>query len=236
MKMKAGSLVALAGSAAVLATGGVALAADPTVVTEAPDATLLTDSYALLSGTINPNGNDSLYHFEWGRTAGYGHTTPVTPAGNGKAEVPVDISLDTLKPSTTYHYRLVVTPVSPGAFANLFGADQSFKTYPALGLAFRSVKAPVSKKGKAAVKVLAVGPPEDPAKGRLTLAAKLGGRTKTLGSAHYNVGIGHNGTLLVSLTKAGKAALAATGRLVVTATARTAGVKAPVVKKLTLEA
>src|SRR3954454_11338292 len=109
MKMRTGTRVAasLAACGALLVPG-VAFAADPTVETLPADTTLVTDSYALLSGTLNPNGTDVAYRIDWARTAPYGHTTPVTSAGNGKADVPVDISLDALKPNTTYHYRLVV--------------------------------------------------------------------------------------------------------------------------------
>src|SRR4051794_38256888 len=218
MHKNAGRLAALASTVALLASTGVAAAADPTVVTGPPDTSLISDSYALISGTINPNGNDSSYHFEWGTSTTYGQVTPTTQAGNGKAEVPVDISLDELEPSTTYHYRLVVEPgvSNPGAFAPLFGADASFKTSPTLALQFRALKAAVNKAGKATVKVRAEGPVDETAAGKLTLAIKVKGKAKKIGSARYKVDVGRNGTLLVKLNKAGKTALAESGKLVVT--------------------
>src|SRR5436190_9519717 len=142
MQMRTGTRVAasLAACGALLVPG-VALAADPTVETLPADPTLISDSYALLSGTLNPNGTDVAYRFDWGRTANYGHTTPVTSAGNGKADVPVDISLDSLKPATTYHYRLVVLNATGKEWD---GSDQQLTTTDALGLVFASAKAHVS--------------------------------------------------------------------------------------------
>ena len=221
MKTRTGTRVAatLAACGALLVPG-VAMAADPAVQTLPADTTLLTDSYALLSGNINPNGTDVLYRFDWGRTANYGHTTPVTSAGNGKADVPVDISLDTLKPNTTYHYRLVVLNTAGTKSWN--GDDQAFTTTSALGLAFASLKAKVTKAGRAQVKVKSIGPPDEVASGRLTL--KSAG--KAVGSVHYALAVGKSKTLTVKLNRAGKAALAAGGTLKVVASAATTGAKA----------
>lgn len=229
MKMRTGTRVAAALAACgALLVPGVALAADPTVQTLPADPTLLTDSYALLSGNLNPNGTDVAYRFDWGRTANYGHTTPVTSAGNGKADVPVDISLDTLKANTTYHYRLVVLNAAGTAWN---GADQQFTTTSALGLAFASLKAKVTKAGKAQVKVKSIGPPDEVAAGRLTLKSA----NKVVGSVHYALAVGKSKTLTVTLNKAGKAALAAGGTLKVAASAATSGVAKAATATLKLE-
>src|SRR4051812_19930324 len=95
-------LAAGAGVCAVAVAGfaGSAYAAKaPTVQTLPTDDTVLSDTYALLSGTLNPNGYNVVYRFEYGKTTAYGKSTPVTQAGNGKADVPVDVSLDELKPN-----------------------------------------------------------------------------------------------------------------------------------------
>ena len=229
MQMRTGTRVAasLAACGALLVPG-VALAADPTVETLPADATLITDSYVLLSGTLNPNGTDVAYRFDWGRTANYGHTTPVTSAGNGKADVPVDISLDTLKPNTTYHYRLVVLNATGKEWD---GSDQQFTTTSALGLRFASLKAKVSSTGKAQVKVTSVGPPDEVASGRLTLKS----RNKVVGSVGYALAVGMSKTLTVRLNKAGRAALATGGTLKVVASAATRGAAKATTKTLKLE-
>lgn len=218
MKMRTGTRGAaiLASCGALLVLAGVAAAADPTVETLPPDTSLVTDSYALLSGTLNPGGTDVAYRFDWGRTANYGHTTPVTSAGNGKADVPVDISLDSLKPDTTYHYRLVVLNATGKEWD---GSDQQLTTTDALGLVFASTRAHVTSKGKAQVKVTAVGPPDEVAAGKLTLTS----RGKTVGTVAYSLPVGRRKTLVVRLSKAGRQALASGGTLKVRAAAATTG-------------
>jgi hypothetical protein len=227
-RTRAVALVATAG-AAVLALPGVASAAAPTAETLAPDTSLITDSYALLSGTLNPNGSSVVYRFDWGRTTGYGHTTDVTSAGNGKADVPVDISLDTLKPDTTYHYRLVVLPANG---PEVDGADQQFTTTSALALTFASARVHVTSKGKAQVRVTAVGPPDEVAGGRLTLTS----HRRVIGSAGYSLTVGRSKTLVVALNKAGRKALSSGGTLKVVASAATRGAAKAATKTLKLEA
>jgi hypothetical protein len=236
MQMRTGTRVValLTTFGALLGLSGVASAASPTAETLPPDTSLISDSYALLSGTLNPNGVNVVYRFDWGRTTAYGHTTPVTSAGNGKADVPVDISLDTLNPNTTYHYRLVVLPENS---AEVDGADQQFTTTSALGLAFASAKVHVTSKGKAQVKVTSIGPPDDTAAGRLTLKSAVNGHPKTVGSVGYSLAVGKHKTLTVRLNKAGREALsAAGGTLKVVASAATTGVAKSVTKTLKLEA
>jgi hypothetical protein len=222
--------VTLIAACGALAAAGVASAATPTVETLAPDTTLITDSYALLSGSLNPNGVNVDYRFDWGRTASYGRSTPLTSAGNGKADVPVDISLDALKPSTTYHYRLVVVT---DAGTEIDGTDQSLTTTPALGLAVASTKVRATSKGVVPVKVIAVGPPDETASGTLTL--RLFGHPKVLGAVSYSLAVGTRKTLTLRLSKPGQAALSAArkGARVVLA-ARTQGARAIASKTLKL--
>jgi hypothetical protein len=220
---------ALLATCGALLVPGVAAAAAPTAETLPADTSLVSDSYALLSGSLNPNGVNVVYRFDWGRTASYGHTTAVTSGGNGKADVPVDISLDTLKPNTTYHYRLVVVP---DGGTEVDGADQQFTTTSALGLAFASAKAHVTKAGKAQVKVTAIGPPEELAEGRLTLKS----HQKVVGSVGYALTVGKSKTLTVRLNKAGRDALAAGGTLKVLASAATRGVAKAATQTLKLGA
>ena len=62
MKTRTGTRVAAAlAVCGALLVPGAAMAADPTVQTLPADSTLITDSYALLSGNLNPNGTDVAY-------------------------------------------------------------------------------------------------------------------------------------------------------------------------------
>jgi len=93
-----------------------ALALDPVAVTggATPGATT-----AILTGTVDPNGTATDYHFEYGTTIEYGlETTPVPIDGDGPQAVQATIS--GLTPSTAYHYRLVAGAAQ--------GLDRTFTT------------------------------------------------------------------------------------------------------------
>ena len=87
-------------------------------------ATSVTQTLATLAGTVDPNGNATTYNFEYGPTTDYGSTTAATDGGQGFGASPVSASLTDLKPTTTYHYRLVAT--NAGGTAQ--GADATFTT------------------------------------------------------------------------------------------------------------
>jgi hypothetical protein len=78
----------------------------PTVTTSA--ASGVADSGATLNGSVNPNGQQTRYAFQWGPTSGYGHETTVTSAASG----------------STYHFRIIAI----NATGTSVGADQSFTT------------------------------------------------------------------------------------------------------------
>jgi phosphodiesterase/alkaline phosphatase D-like protein len=84
----------------------------------------LAQSSATVAGTVNPNGTDTSYHFDYGTSTSYGSSTPATGAGAGTADVPVTANLTGLSSGTTYHYRVVA--VSSAGTTN--GADQTFTT------------------------------------------------------------------------------------------------------------
>jgi hypothetical protein len=85
----------------------------------------MAQSSATVSGTVNPNGTDTHYYFEYGTTTSYGSKTTSTDAGAGTADVPVSANLTGLTPSTTYHYRVAAVN-SVGD--TTVGADQTFTT------------------------------------------------------------------------------------------------------------
>jgi hypothetical protein len=81
---------------------------------------------ATLSGSANPNGTMMLdCHFEYGTSTAYGATALCGPTpGAGTSAVPVSAQLAGLKPSTTYHFRLVASNLAGASAAS----DQTFKT------------------------------------------------------------------------------------------------------------
>lgn len=114
-------LIMLAGLALLPAT---AAAQDPVVVTGAAQA--VGPTTATLTGSVDPNGAETGYHFEYGTTTAYGLETAEQPAGDGDEPVSVQAALQNLTPATTYHFRLVA-----GRFA---GPDRSFTTVAVPGI------------------------------------------------------------------------------------------------------
>ncbi len=86
---------------------------------------------ATLSGSIDPEGWDSTYGFQYGTSTGYGSQWPTVPVDLGglSGAQPVSVAVQNLLPGTTYHYRLVAS----NAGGTSYGADETFTTgeYPA---------------------------------------------------------------------------------------------------------
>ena len=79
---------------------------------------------ATLNGSVNPEGQDTSYWFEYGTTSDYGFQTGPVDAGSGTGNVSATTTLSSLSSGTTYHYRLV----SVSAGGTTLGADQTFTT------------------------------------------------------------------------------------------------------------
>lgn len=115
----------------LIALGALAPAARAASYPVAPTATTSTASSigattATLRGSVNPGGATTSYHFDWGTTAAYGHTTSTASAGSGTSAVAVSAKLSSLAPGTTYHFRLVATRGS----TTVDGQDATFQTTP----------------------------------------------------------------------------------------------------------
>lgn len=90
------------------------------------EANKLLPTSAVLHGTLEPNGTDARYYFQYGETEGYGLNSPALPgidAGTGK-EISASTSLSKLTPDTLYHFRLVAS----NALGTTFGQDKTFRT------------------------------------------------------------------------------------------------------------
>ncbi len=101
------------------------------------DATDVTETSAVLNGTLNPVGLQSAYHFEYGLTTAYGSRIPQSieaVAGNGRSPRIFSRTIAALQPGTTYHYRLVASN-SAGVAE---GVDRTFTTIAAGAIARRA--------------------------------------------------------------------------------------------------
>jgi hypothetical protein len=94
----------------------------PTVTTSA--ASEVHQEHATLNGTVNPQGLDTHYYFQYGPTTAYGSSTPSTDAGSDTSTLDESATVTGMQPSTTYHYRMVAT----SAGDTVYGSDQSFTT------------------------------------------------------------------------------------------------------------
>ena len=79
---------------------------------------------ATLAGSVNPNGVDTSYYFQYGPTKSYGFQTAIADAGAGTGTVAVRLAISGLQPITVYHYRIVA--VNGRGVAT--GGDNSLKT------------------------------------------------------------------------------------------------------------
>jgi hypothetical protein len=95
----------------------------PPAATTGP-AGAVTGQSATLSGSVIAHGIPTSYHFEYGPTPAYGHTTPSTGVGAGLSAVAAAATLGGLSPATAYHYRIVAT--NSGGVTK--GADHTFST------------------------------------------------------------------------------------------------------------
>jgi hypothetical protein len=107
-----------------LATYGIA----PSASTGA--ASNLGATTATLAGSLDPQGSDTSYRFQYGTTTNYGAGAPVpeVDAGAGTGVQAVSTDLSGLQPATTYHYRLIAINGSGVSY----GADRTFTTAAAL--------------------------------------------------------------------------------------------------------
>jgi hypothetical protein len=94
---------------------------------ETTDASAVQETSAVLNGSINPNGLQTTYYFEYGTTTSYGVRAPVLVegvAGGGHVSRGFSQALSALSPGTTYHYRLVAR----NAIGRGESADKTFTT------------------------------------------------------------------------------------------------------------
>ncbi len=99
----------------------------PTVVAGSEVATGITSSSATLEASINANGLDTTYYFEYGPTAAYGTQTPLPPGtdiGSNYTILSEQVALTGLPASTTLHFRVVAV----NSLGTTDGPDQTFTT------------------------------------------------------------------------------------------------------------
>jgi streptogramin lyase len=97
-------------------------AAKPKVETKA--ATNVTETGTTLNGTVNPEGSETKYYFEYGTTESYGSKTAEASAGAGTSTLEESQAIIGLTTRTTYYYRIVA--VNNGGTS--YGESKTFFT------------------------------------------------------------------------------------------------------------
>jgi chitodextrinase len=100
-------------------------AAAPAIVSESFSD--VQETAVILNAQIDPNGAETAYRFEYGVTASYGESTPVSKLeGPLTAADAAAAGVTGLQPGTNYHYRVLATSSqSPGGIP---GPDHTFTT------------------------------------------------------------------------------------------------------------
>jgi len=91
-------------------------------------ASNITSSSATLNGAVNPNGQTTSVHFEYGPTTTYGSST-ATHNYNGTTAQSVSANITGLSSNTTYHFRFVAS----NSGGTIYGSDRTFSTLTPTG-------------------------------------------------------------------------------------------------------
>jgi len=112
---------------------------EPGPLVERQDVEDVLPTTATLTATINPEGAETTYRFEYGTSESYGQSTPTqTLSADGFEGVPAEAQVAQLLPDTTYHFRVVATnhcnPSEPTEDCTALGDDQTFTTPAAIAI------------------------------------------------------------------------------------------------------
>lgn len=104
------------------AAGAAAAASSPAVQTGLTSH--VTESSAVLGGSVDPNGEVTAYGFQWGLTDAYGVTGAFHKTRSGKTFVSVQETATNLIPGTVYHYHVIAV----NGLGTTVGSDRTFTT------------------------------------------------------------------------------------------------------------
>ncbi len=115
----------------------VAQPSQPSVTTASSVGT--TDTTAIVTGTVTPNGAPTTYWFEYGKTSDLGSKTANQTIGSGYALIQTPAYISNLTKDTTYYFRLV----AENRLGRVVGNQFTFKT--SVGTPVPVGSAPIAK-------------------------------------------------------------------------------------------
>jgi hypothetical protein len=204
------SVASLATIALVAAPAGAATA-EPVPVATGP-AVFVGPTSAVLTGAIETAGEPTIYDFQYGTTTGYGQQTAYVGVKSTSSLTVAEGVLTGLKPSTTYHFRLVAEALGSQASGYYYtapgvGNDGTFTTASAGKLTLSSTNLKVTKAGKTSFTLKSASTLA--AKGKATITVKVKKKTYTLLSKSFSVKAGGSSTISGTLSAEGKKLLKA---------------------------
>jgi hypothetical protein len=116
--------VALPAALLSLLAGGPPAQAASTPAVSTGSAHAVGFATATLTGSVDPEGSDTSYFFQYGATRAYGSQTALASAGAGFQTVHVSAAISGLTPLHSYHFRLIAVNAT-GAST---GGDVAFTT------------------------------------------------------------------------------------------------------------
>ncbi len=163
-------------------------AAQAAPVATTGNAESVTTGSAAVTGTVNPGGEATTYHFEYGTTDAYGISTPDQNLTAGTDPVAVRATISGLSSTTTYHYRVVATNAT-GSHA---GADKTLRTATPAALPSVSSRAATSVSATGATLEASVNP-----RSLATSVRFEYGTSRSYGTSTADVAIGAGGSSTV---------------------------------------
>jgi hypothetical protein len=143
---------------------------EPGPLPDNQQATDLLPTSATLAATLNPEGQETSYRFEYDTSpyeegeAGHGTAVPVPDATlpAGFEDEPVQAHLEGLIPDTTYHFRLVATnECEPAQECTVEGPDTTFTTRPAVAIEAQWAAAVAARSATLHAELDPLGPPAE---------------------------------------------------------------------------
>jgi alpha-tubulin suppressor-like RCC1 family protein len=109
----------------------------------------VSEGSATLVGTVDPQGAETTYQFEYGPTSSYGTSVPLPAAALAPSAdyQTVAQSIGGLQADTTYHYRLVVS----SSEGTSYGQDSAFRTAPPTVSAVTPASGPIDGGGAVSI-------------------------------------------------------------------------------------
>jgi hypothetical protein len=95
-------------------------------------ATSVTQTTAVPTGVINPEGGTTSWQVQYGLSTAYGYETDPQTLTGGVGAVPVSAQLAGLSPGTLFHYRIIAYHDVNGTAFPTAGADATFFTEPSV--------------------------------------------------------------------------------------------------------